>query len=526
MYQIPTLLGGEILVYLRKSRADDALLTVEEVLAKHEQMLREWMVRNLPEGTTVPEENYYREVVSGETIESRPCMKALLRRIESQDIKAVLTVEPQRLSRGDFEDIGRLVKLFRYTNTIVLTLRYSYDLADDRDRDDFERELKRGNEFLEYQKRIMNNGRLLAVENGAYIGNFAPYGYRKTSIKEGKRAIYTLDIIPEQAEVVRRIFQMYSQGMGCTKICDALNAEHIPTRRGGKWEACTLHSMLDNDHYIGKVRWYWRKTVISVEEGEVKAKRPRSKDYPVFEGRHPAIIDQELWDAVKKIRGKHPRNKNAHNLTNPLATLMYCANCGTAISGRKYNKNGVERCVPRYLCTNRCGMASAKMSEVLDAVAKILDDKIEDFKIKIEKANDVDERIEAHKQKIARLEHRLEELQKAELQQWEEKIKHGMPEHVFKALNSRTLEDIDGVSQALEEAKNSCPEPLDIKEKLVTFKAAVDALRSPDASVKEKNRLLRACIERIEFSRERVGIKGHPKKGEAAPFHLEVTLKL
>lgn len=174
MWNLPPMKPDGIILYLRKSRTDDPILSVEEVLAKHEQMLDEWVERNLPGLGRVPEENRYREVVSGETLDSRPKVQEVLRRIESPRIKAVLIVEPQRLSRGDLEDIGRLVKLLRYSNTLVLTLQYSYDLRDERDRDAFERELKRGNEFLEYTKRIMYNGRLLSVENGNFIGNTAP----------------------------------------------------------------------------------------------------------------------------------------------------------------------------------------------------------------------------------------------------------------------------------------------------------------------------------------------------------------
>ena len=84
-------LPEEILVYLRKSRTDDPTLTVEEVLEKHEGLLKEWQERNLD--APVPEENIYREVVSGETINSRPEFKKLLKRIESPKIKAVLVVE-------------------------------------------------------------------------------------------------------------------------------------------------------------------------------------------------------------------------------------------------------------------------------------------------------------------------------------------------------------------------------------------------------------------------------------------------
>ena len=199
----PSLIGlspDEILEYLRKSRTDDPLLDVTEVLERHETMLDEWAEKNL--GGKVPEENKFREVVSGETIDSRPRLLDLLKKIESPKIKAILIVEVQRLGRPDLEDIGRLSKLFRYTNTLIITPTKTFDLRNEYDREAFERELMRGNEYLEYTKKIMNRGRLLSVQQGNFIGNKAPYGYRKITVTEGKKKCHTLEIVPEEAEAV------------------------------------------------------------------------------------------------------------------------------------------------------------------------------------------------------------------------------------------------------------------------------------------------------------------------------------
>ena len=127
--QMPKLAPEEVLDYLRKSQSDDPLLTVEEVLQKHESILDEWAEQHL--GGKVPEENKFREVVSGETINGRPEVQKVLRLIESPKIKAIKIVEPQRLTRGDLEDIGRLMKLFKHTNTLVITPQKVYDLRDE-----------------------------------------------------------------------------------------------------------------------------------------------------------------------------------------------------------------------------------------------------------------------------------------------------------------------------------------------------------------------------------------------------------
>ena len=134
----------EVIDYLRKSRSDDPLLTTEEVLQKHEMELDEWAIRNL--GGKVPEENKFREVVSGETLSERPEIQKVLKMIESPIYKAIKVVEASRLTRGDLEDIGKIIKILRYTNTLLITPQKIYDVTDEYDRDALERELKRGNE--------------------------------------------------------------------------------------------------------------------------------------------------------------------------------------------------------------------------------------------------------------------------------------------------------------------------------------------------------------------------------------------
>ena len=525
MWQLPPLRPEEILLYSRKSQTDDPALTTEETLAKHEQMLDEWVERNLPGMGKIPEENRYREVVSGETIDKRPYFRDILRRVESPKAKAVLCVDPQRLSRGSLKDIGRIVEVFRYSNTIVITRQYAYDLRDDRDRESFERELMRGNEYLEYYKRIQQNGRLQSVKNGNYIGQTAPYGYKKVDYKEGKIKCFTLEPIPEQAEVVKMVFEMYRDGLGMQRIAYKLNDMHIPSAKGGKWSREVLQTMLGNVHYLGKVKWNCRPQVKRIEDGEVVVSRPRAEEYLIYEGKHPAIIEQELWDAVQEIRGKIPRNPKNKNGFNPLAGLMFCE-CGRAISARPYKSKGVEYCEPRFLCSQQreCGNASAKMSEIMAEVVKVLEATIEDFEIRIEKGTDDSAQI--HHQMVERLEKRLRELQELEIAQWDAKTKGGMPDHVFEKLNGDTVAEIAEVQQALCTARGSIPEPINLQERVTTFRAALDALQDPDAPVKEKNKLLKACIERITYSRKRVGNNGHPKKGEETPIHLDFKLRV
>ena len=105
-------------------------------------------------------------------------------------------------------------------------------------------------------------------------------------------------------------------------------------------------------------------------------------------------------------------------------------------------------------------------------------------------------------------------------------MKNGMPEHVFQKLNKETVEDIRGVQQALYDARENIPEEVDLEAQVVTFQAALDALRDPDAPVKEQNRLLKACIARIDFYREQAPRQGGRHLSDARPLVLDFTLRI
>ena len=493
--------ANEIIIYLRKSRSDDPALTVEEVLARHEERLQEWAERNVNE--RIPEENIFREVVSGETIDDRPEVLRLISRIESPKYKAILIVEPQRLSRGDLEDAGRIIKLFRYSNTLICTPERIFDLREEYDRDSFERELKRGNEFLEYQKKIMKRGREQSVKEGNFIGSIAPYGYEKTVIREGKKKCHTLKIVEEEAEIVRMIFDMYvNKNMGRVNIARHLNDLNIKTAKGGLWKQDAIKDLLENEHYIGKVRWNWRKTIKVVEDGEVRSKRPKTEigEYLVYDGKQDPIVSEELFYAARAKQGRNHRAKPKTRVRNPLAGLVYCQ-CGRAMSLRTYKKHGVERSAPRLLCDNQayCGTSSCLYDEILNRVIDVLKQCIEDFEIRIQNNNE--DSVKHHAALVKRLKAKQEELNKKEIAQWEKYTEEDMPKHIFDQLNEKVLREKEEVQQALCKAYESMPERVDYEEKLYRFKDALEALNDPEVDAAKKNALLKACIERITYNR-------------------------
>ena len=508
--------ADEIIIYLRKSRSDDPTLSVEEVLQKHETILNEWAEKNI--SAAIPENNRYREVVSGETIEDRPEIQTVLKCIESPKIKAILVVEVQRLSRGDLEDAGRLIKLLRYTNTVVITPQKNYDLSNEYDRDIFERELKRGNEFLEYQKKIMNRGRLLSVSQGNFIGSIPPYGYDRTWVMDGKRKCPTLKENKEQADIVRMIFDMYvNQDLGRQVICNRLEELGVKSPHGEYWSPYTLIELLSNVHYIGKVKWNWRKTLTVIEDGEAVKTRPKSKegDYLIYDGKHEAIISQELFDAAQAKRGKNHRAKAATKIRNPLASLLFCR-CGKAMTMRTYkSKDGNTRCAPRLICNNQthCHNGSCLFDEMIEQVCSALQHEIADFEIQLKNNNS--DAVKLHANVIKSLENKLKILQAKELSQWEAQADpdpvNRMPQEIFKQLNTKLLKEKEETQQALNNAYETAPANINYEEKIKRFTDALTALQSTTVDAQTKNKLLKACIKRIEYSREQ------PKREKKLP---------
>ena len=282
--------------------------------------------------------------------------------------------------------------------------------------------------------------------------------------------------------------------------------------------------MLTNDHYIGMVHWNKRKTVKVVEDGEVVATRPRNSDFLVYPGKHQPIIEKELWDAVQAIKGNIPPIKNRAKYANPFAGLVVCR-CGGKMVRQQYIRDGVERCAPRLVCPNQaeCHTASCSLPEFTEAVIEALEKGIKNFELMMADAPEDD--ATQQERLIAQLEKRLAELDRLELAQWDKYTQEAMPKHVFDALNKKVVQEKEETLQALKTAMETVPIRVDYEKKRETFAAAVRTLQDPDASVKEKNLLLKQCIERINYNRK-------PKEsdnrrfGNPEPLELEFQFKV
>lgn len=496
------------LVYLRKSRADGEHETIEEVLAKHYKMIQDYAAAKL--GGAIPEERIYREVVSGETIQDRPEMKKVLDRIQAEDITGVLVVEPQRLSRGDLSDCGTVIRAFRYTDTLIITPQKTYDLGDKFDRKFFEMELMRGNDYLEYVKEIMMRGRLASVQAGNYIGSGSPYGYDK--VKDGK--VFTLAPNGE-ADVVKLIYEMWNEGIGTTSISHKLNELHIKPRKSDLWSSASIRDMLRNPVYTGKIRWNWRKHVKRYEDGELVTSRPHAKqeDWILVDGKHEAIISEDVFKAAQERFGKLPKTKPKMKLNNAFAGIMHCS-CGRAMTYRPERKSE-----DRLLCTNQkyCNNRSAIYQEVVNEAVRALKDLAADIRELIDKPQKPSE---TQKAVAAALTKELNALETQQERLYEFLEKGIYTSEVFVKRNAALAQRRSELQEAIVSANSQEVNEIDYKQKYVALMNAIHALEDDSVSVADKNRLLRAVIKDITYTRE-TDIRG---KWQNEPFSIHIEL--
>lgn len=508
-----------LIMYLRKSRQDDPTETVEEVLAKHETLLQDYCLREF--GGQVPPENIYREVVSGESIAAREEVRKVLALIENPEITGVVVVEPSRLSRGDLADCAQLITALRFSHTQVLTPMMTYNLENKMERKFFQDELLRGNDYLEYTKEILARGRVAAVKRGCFIGHTPPYGYNR--IKIGKD--HTLEP-NENADTVRMIFAWFvDDGLTRSQIAQRLMEMHVPGPRDANWHKDAVRYILRNVHYIGRVAYYQTRQTMTMEYGVLKKRYLRQPEEEVLiaEGKHPAIIDLKTWEKAQALFDP-PRLKKEKQLRNPLAGILRCSSCGQVLHMKGYKPPVCDR----YVCrSSPVCFRSVRVDYLLDSLVYGLEHAhLPELQMKLKNgdgnARKIQERL------IAKLEKQMAEYRDQEERQFELLETKKYTEDIFDKRNAALRAKMEECQAALYKAKSSLPDSVNYEERIVALQDAIAALKDPDMTVNEKNTILKAIIERVDYTGQPgTGSNRKDQKHDGpAPFTLDVTLRL
>ncbi len=397
--------------YLRKSRFDRdyADLSVEETLKRHEAILAK-LARD--RGYYVAK-TYY-EVVSGESIASRPEIQKLLDEVNAGLYAGVLVVDVERLARGNSADQAYISQVFQFSGTKIITPSKVYDPGNEYDEEYFEFGLFMSRREYKTIVRRLVRGRESSAAEGKYVGSIAPYGYRREKLAREKG--WTLVPEPEEAETVRLIFRLWLQGRGTKNICHELNERGIPTRHGGKWEYSTISAIIRNPVYMGKIKRDYCKTTRIMENGRVKAKVTHQKqlaDMRLFEGMHEALVSEEdflLAQEIRQSRAPTARVKKELSLSNAFAGLIFCAHCGKRIArttlSAAQNHRARFRCVQYRYCKNVSADYDVVEQEIIGALRTWL----EGYRVKIDTVG-FDEDIAEGKRRLEKLHQEQEKLE-------------------------------------------------------------------------------------------------------------------
>ena len=298
---------AQYIEYLRKSQLDRDFedLTVQETLNRHRAILADFVKRERLNVTVVLE-----EVVSGESLPSRPEMLKLLDLVNTGEYDGVVCMDIDRLSRGSGAESGYIMQILQINNCKIITPQKTYDLNNESDEQFADMKFL----FSRYEHKTINKRLRSGIETskkeGRYTGSIAPYGYEKVKIKGEKG--YTLKILPDEAKIVKMIFDWYTEErLGTGQIANKLNDLHIPARKSDEWSGSSIINIIDNVHYIGKTLSGKRRTKKQIIDGKLIKKPTRNSDYEVFEGRHEPIITEEQFELAQHNRCYRTHRRNS-----------------------------------------------------------------------------------------------------------------------------------------------------------------------------------------------------------------------
>ncbi|MDP3064378.1 MAG: recombinase family protein [Chloroflexota bacterium] len=165
-----------------------------------------------------------------------------------------------------------------------------------------------------------------SASRGYYVSSYAPYGYRRVKVQDGRKERPRLEPDPSTAPVVARIFRAVLEGMGVKEVCRMLNSEGVASPRGKAWGKSSLHQILTNQAYTGTLIW------------GITSKGGHPPQPVRVENAWQPIVNRETFDRVQAAMHQraplqtHPRRVASAYL---LSGLLKCGTCGKSLSGQE-----------------------------------------------------------------------------------------------------------------------------------------------------------------------------------------------
>jgi DNA invertase Pin-like site-specific DNA recombinase len=228
-------------VYARFSSENQREQSIEDQI----RVCREFAKRD---GITILEEHVYFDEAQSGSIRARPGLEALKRAAEEKQFDAVLVDDSSRLSR-DNQYFNTLLCLFQYWGVSLISVSDGLDMREEHAKVAYQFRGIINELYLTDLKKKTHRGQMGQILRGFSVGSRG-YGYDTVPVGESKydkkgrlRADgFKLVIIPEEAQIIQRIFRAFIEGKAITKIVRELNEERVPTktRLKGGWNVSTV----------------------------------------------------------------------------------------------------------------------------------------------------------------------------------------------------------------------------------------------------------------------------------------------
>ena len=384
------------------------------------------------------------------------------------------------------------------------------------------------------------------VQKGKFMGGKAPYGYKlelSGEVSKHGRALHHLVVVPEQAEVVKYIYELsLHKEFGATKISKILNEHEIYKDRAPRdiWKSGTIVSILTNPVYAGYTAYKRRERV------DGRYHRLDSKDWIFAEkpDTEIAIIDENMWNQVQDAR-KQRADKYIKSLENQNVTVirrnsgmlalidvLHCGYCGRKMTnGSKYNywtiKDTGERRTSKiaiYKCPNAWnGIPHEKTKQYrADQIEPVVFEALAEYIGKLQENEDVFTQIEENQSRQKAVKQSELDKEQSELENIQQKISV-MENNIPNAMTGDyplSLEELAGIIRKHKELEQKHKRIVEErKAELDAMKVSMDDwenIRSKiptwqdvfwNADTTTKRVLVNKLIERIDITKDSVNIR-------------------
>mgnify|MGYP000622706063 FL=1 len=496
-------------LYERLSR-DDELQGESNSISNQKQMLEDFARRNgLPNPTHFTDDG-----ISGTRFD-RPGFLAMMEEVEAGRVEAIVIKDMSRLGR-DYLKVGQVMEVLRQRGVRLIAINDGVDsLKGD---DDFTPFRNIMNEFYarDTSRKIRSVFKSKGM-SGKHLTGTVIYGY----LWDEKREHWLVD--EEAAEVVRRIFSLTLEGYGPYQIACKLSADRIeipvvhlarfnegvnrskPVKDPYGWGSSTIVNILKKREYLGhtinfKTRKHFK---------DKKSHYVSEDEWTIFENTHEAIIDQQTFDLVQKIRSNVRRYPNGWGEAAPLTGLLYCADCGGKMYVHRTN-NG--RRISQYTCSNYtkipCGTLCPTqhrinesavltlVSDTLRAIAEYSRNDRTEFIHTVQETQVAQQSADISKKRrrLAAAQKRAGELEKLICKIYEDNALGKLPDARYKALDAQYAKEQDALEIEIAELEKAVTGYEQSQKSAEKFIALIDKYENFDTLT---NTMLNEFVEKI-----------------------------